>query len=223
MCIRDSAHLTLVLLLLGAASGEPNSHAVRGSSMMAAVCSGTAPDGDFSKVELQSSEVPSPGWGQVLIKVRSSSVNPLDWKLIQDSFLPISMHFPRTMGTDVAGTIVGLGLGASRFKLGDRVWACLGKFKLLRLGMQLGGYAEYAVADEAQVGAAPEGMDLEDAGTLPLVGMTDLQALRKVGAPWAAGANWTVAITSGSVSYTHLRAHETPEHLVCRLLLEKKK
>src|SRR5674536_301982 len=29
--------------------------------------------------------------------------------------------------------------------------------------------------------------------------------------------------SSGSVSYTHLRAHETPEHLVCRLLLEKKK
>src|SRR5678816_4235053 len=34
--------------------------------------------------------------------------------------------------------------------------------------------------------------------------------------------HWIEA-TSGSVSYTHLRAHETPEHLVCRLLLEKKK
>src|SRR5678815_6060148 len=32
-----------------------------------------------------------------------------------------------------------------------------------------------------------------------------------------------VGMTPGPVSYTHLRAHETPEHLVCRLLLEKKK
>ena len=37
------------------------------------------------------------------------------------------------------------------------------------------------------------------------------------------GAVATPSETAGSVSYTHLRAHETPEHLVCRLLLEKKK
>eukprot|EP00658_Telonema_sp_P-2_P025501 TRINITY_DN20273_c0_g1_i12.p1 TRINITY_DN20273_c0_g1~~TRINITY_DN20273_c0_g1_i12.p1 ORF type:complete len:142 (-),score=13.27 TRINITY_DN20273_c0_g1_i12:9-434(-) len=40
---------------------------------------------------------------------------------------------------------------------------------------------------------------------------------------WSSITSSTTALTTGPVSYTHLRAHETPEHLVCRLLLEKKK
>src|SRR5678816_3909437 len=40
---------------------------------------------------------------------------------------------------------------------------------------------------------------------------------------WGTYWVWDARLTSVPVSYTHLRAHETPEHLVCRLLLEKKK
>jgi NADPH:quinone reductase-like Zn-dependent oxidoreductase len=69
----------------------------------------------------------------------------------------------------------------------------------MKLGLQLGAYADFAVADESQVGLAPKAIPLAEAGTLPLVALTSYQALSKT-LPWptAAGAPWTVVITSGS-------------------------
>merc|ERR1712070_587671 len=57
---------------------------------------------------------------------------------------------------------------------------------------------EYAVADESQVGLKPEALSFEDAASLPLVALTDLQALKMTGAPWANRTNTTVVVTSGS-------------------------
>lgn len=86
--------------------------------------------------------------------------------------------------------------------MNDTVWADLGKVEVLKLGLQLGAYAEYAVASESQVGHAPKTLPLADAGTLPLVALTSYQALRKTGAgsTWdtGKGKTFTVVITSGS-------------------------
>jgi len=54
------------------------------------------------------------------------------------------------------------------------------------------------LADESQVGLKPEKLSFSEASSLPLVALTDYQAFKKAGAPWAGRQNLTVAITSGS-------------------------
>lgn len=56
----------------------------------------------------------------------------------------------------------------------------------------------FAIAEEQQVGLKPKTMSFSDAGTLPLVGFTTLQALRETGAPWANKPNLTVLVTAGA-------------------------
>lgn len=167
------------------------------TTMRAVVSTGAgSKEGDFSKVKLVTDHpVPQPGSGQVLIKVAKSSINPVDYKLLTGTPGPS----PKVLGFDVAGTIAQVGSGCTRLKAGDAVWADLGKYTDFTLeGIQLGAWAEYAVADESQVALKPAALDNEAAGSLPLVALTDYQALKKVGAPWKNRHNLSVVITSGS-------------------------
>jgi hypothetical protein len=163
------------------------------TTMHAVQATGQAKLGDFSTIALKTDvKVPEPGHGDVLIRVESSSVNPVDWKLLEPgSFGPVSpIRFPHTLGFDVAGrlltvttlhrlkssslvsladpcsfslgTIVAVGSGCHRLKVNDTVWANLGKVSLLKLGLQLGAYAEYALADESQVGITPKSIPLAE-------------------------------------------------------------
>lgn len=139
--------------------------------------------------------VPVPGDRQVLIKVASSSVNPTDCALSVMS--PGSK--PKVLGSDVAGTIVQVGSGCTRLKVGDEVWATLYKQTEYSLeGSQLGAWAEYAVADESQVGKKPHGLNFEEAGTLPLVGKTLFQNFKQAGFPWEGRHNLSMVVTSGA-------------------------
>jgi NADPH:quinone reductase-like Zn-dependent oxidoreductase len=101
------------------------------------------------------------------------------------------------MGFDVAGTIEAVGSGCNRLKVGDEVWADLGKSSILH-PIQLGAWAQYAVADESQVGLKSREHSFLEAASLPLVALTDYQAFKKAGAPWAGRDNFTVVVTSGS-------------------------
>lgn len=166
------------------------------SKMRAVVVSDGAPEGDFSKVNVVNDyPVPTPGGGQMLIKVAASSINPVDWKIMENSDI-----WPAVPGFDVAGVVEAMDHEdeqCGRFQEGDGVWADLGK-GLGNGDMELGAWAEYAVADCSQVGHKPKSMSFEDAASLPLVALTDLQALRMVGAPWQDRENLTVVVTSGS-------------------------
>lgn len=165
--------------------------------MRAAVVYGKAPEGNFSKVKVVSNHpVPQPGRDQVLIRVVASSVNPVDWKLLSNALYNVAS--PKIPGFDVAGVIESVGAGCTRLKPGDEVWADLGKTKVLSGLLQLGAWAEFAVADESQVGLKPVSLNFQQAASLPLAAMTDLQALQKTGAPWATDRNVTVVITSGA-------------------------
>jgi NADPH:quinone reductase-like Zn-dependent oxidoreductase len=168
--------------------------------MRAVVVSDGAPEGDFSKVTVVNDHpVPTPGDGQMLIKVAASSINPVDWKIMENSAI-----WPAVPGFDVAGVVETMDHeheDCGRFQQGDGVWTDLGK-GLGNGHMELGAWAEYAVADCSQVGQKPKSMSFEDAASLPLVALTDLQALRMVGAPWqdwrTHRENLTVVVTSGS-------------------------
>ena len=115
---------------------------------------------DSGKVlELVDLDAPVPKKGEVLIKVRAASVNPLDWRL--------KSHRP---GVDLAGEVVSIGRGVSRFKQGEAVF-----------GLGKGAFAEYARAREAQLAAKPDSVTFEQAACLPIAGLTALQGLRDKG------------------------------------------
>src|SRR5260221_13734383 len=116
---------------------------------------------------------PAPGANEVLIKVQAASVNPVDWKMragYMKDFLPLAL--PATLGSDVSGTVEEVGPGVARFKRGDEVDASL--------GLEGGGYAEYAVAKEAIVAEKPGTLDHVQAAAVPTGGITAWQALFKV-------------------------------------------
>ena len=176
------------------------------STMKAVVVSGTAPAGDFSKVSVVSHAVPSPGHGEVLVQVNASSVNPVDWKIIETNFAESAVNpvrFPHIIGFDVAGVVVKVGEGCSRLKVGDAIWADLGKLWPLR-GGELGAYAEFALADESQVSIKPDNLSFVEAASLPLVALTTLQAYKKAGSPFSSYSNLTVVVTSGSGGTGHV-------------------
>jgi len=110
-------------------------------------------------LELVEIDPPLPKAGEVLIRVRAASVNPLDWRL--------KSHRP---GVDVAGEITSVGTGVARLKPGDPVF-----------GLGKGTFAEFAVARESRLAAMPDGVSFEDAASLPIAGLTALQGLRDRG------------------------------------------
>lgn len=102
---------------------------------------------------------PVPKDNEVLIKVRAASVNPLDWRL--------KSHRP---GVDVAGQVEAAGRAVMRFKAGDEVF-----------GAAAGGFAEYACATESKIALKLAAVTYVQAASVPIAGLTALQALRDVG------------------------------------------
>jgi NADPH2:quinone reductase len=105
--------------------------------------------------------LPSPGPGQILIKVKSAGVNRADLLQVMGNHPP-PPGAPSTPGLEAAGTVAELGPGVSGWKVGDEICALLTG----------GGYAEYAIATEPCSLPVPKGVPLLDAGGLPEVYFT---------------------------------------------------
>lgn len=125
-------------------------------------------------VALENVEVPTPGDGQVLLRVRAVAVNSGDVRLMRGDPRLVRLAFglrrPKyaVRGMDVAGTVVALGSGVADFAVGDEV---VGE---LPGG---GGLAEYAIAPTARLVARPHALTPELAATLPIAAGTAVQAL----------------------------------------------
>ncbi len=117
---------------------------------------------------------PTPGDGEVLIKVRAAAVNPLDFHLMKGGPPLARLLFGRSKlkrpGVDVAGVVEAVGPGVSQFKPGDAVF-----------GTCRGAFAEYAVAPQTALAAKPESVSLLDAAACPVAALTALQGLRNRG------------------------------------------
>jgi NADPH2:quinone reductase len=109
---------------------------------------------------------PEPGPAQVLVQVHAAALNPLDLYL-RSGLIPMPLAFPYVIGCDLAGTVAKLGPGASRFKVGDRVW---GSNQGL-LGRQ-GVASELAAVDEDWLYPTPQALTDNEAAALALVGIT---------------------------------------------------
>lgn len=105
--------------------------------------------------------VPSPAIGEILIRVRAAGVNRPD--IIQRTGrYPAPAGASDVLGLEVAGEVVAVGEGVSRWAEGDPVCALLGG----------GGYAEYAVVDARHALPIPEGLSFEEASALPETAFT---------------------------------------------------
>lgn len=143
-------------------------------------------------------ETPSPGPGQVRIKVRASGVCRSD-ELVAEGMWP-GLQLPRVPGHEVAGTVDALGEGVTRFKVGEKVgvgWqggydgtcdACLrGNFVHCHAGGITGitldgGYQESMVIPAEAVARMPEGLSFAEAAPLLCAGVTTYNSLRNAGA-----------------------------------------
>jgi len=125
------------------------------ASMMRAVEIRSA-DGHFELAETTRS-VPSPGPGEVLIRVRAAGVNGHDVHQLHNGGHPIRPGETDLPGLEVAGEIASVGADVSRWSAGDRVCALL----------RGGGYAEYAIAPAGNCLPAPEGLSWAQAAVLP--------------------------------------------------------
>ncbi len=128
--------------------------------------------------ELLDRPKPEPGPGEILVHLAAAGVNPYDWK-IGDGVLEGRWphEFPLILGVDGAGTVEGLGPGASRFAIGDGVY---GQFLHPPVGR--GTYAEYVTAPETiGIAAMPRGMYSDQGAAVPTAGMTALMAIDALG------------------------------------------
>jgi NADPH:quinone reductase-like Zn-dependent oxidoreductase len=121
--------------------------------------------------------VPTPAAGEVLVEVRASSLNALDWHFLTGTPYLMRLMFglrrPKRFvrGADVAGVVVAVGEGAAGFAIGDAVFG----------EGPGGGCGQYLTTKESNLVAVPDEVSFEAAGATPVAGLTALQGLRTHG------------------------------------------
>jgi NADPH:quinone reductase-like Zn-dependent oxidoreductase len=149
---------------------------------------------DFGGPEVLSVDevaAPEPGPGEVLIKVRAASVNPVDYKMRQGARMERS-QLPLILGRDVAGRVERCGEGVTTFNPGDEV------FVMLEMGH--GGYAEYVTAKAELCAMPPKGLSEVESAAVPLAAMTAWQGLFDKGG-LVSGQNLLIHGAAGGVGH----------------------
>src|SRR5947208_2785815 len=122
---------------------------------------------------LRAGEMPDPQLREddVLIQIHAAGVNLLDSKIRDGEFkLILPYRLPLILGNDVAGVVVRVGSRVRRFKPGDEVYARPDKDRI-------GTFAEFISMHENDVANKPKELTMEEAASIPLVGLTAWQAL----------------------------------------------
>jgi NADPH:quinone reductase-like Zn-dependent oxidoreductase len=116
--------------------------------------------------------IPSIKKGEILLKVAASAINPVDWKMVDGSF---PLQKKGLVGIDVSGTIEEIGEGTKTdFKVGDKVYGDAGE-------RRPGSFAEYMKILASNVAVVPKNLNMIQCASLPCVGLTAIQALKKTG------------------------------------------
>jgi len=111
----------------------------------------------------------------IFIETKATGLNPIDYKLVSGGLKDmVPLNLPSTIGFDVSGTIIEKGKDVTRFEVGDAVYARVPQ-------NQMGTGAEYVAVDSTVVSKKPENIAFEEAAGLPLIGLTSIQALERVG------------------------------------------
>src|SRR2546425_393669 len=155
--------------------------------MRAVICRAWGPVDDL---KLEDVAPPKPGPGQLVIDIKATGVNYADSIMVAGRY-QTRPPFPFSPGLETAGVVTRRGEGVTRFKTGDRVMAILA----------YGGFAEQALADEAETFPIPDAMPFDEAGAFPVVYISSHVAIRWEGR-LEAGETLLVLGAAGGVGLT---------------------
>ena len=136
--------------------------------------------GSPDHLDLTAVDTPVPAAGEVLVRVRATSVNPYDWHHMRGEpriarLMPgtVGLRAPkvRILGCDMAGQVEAAGRDVTEFRPGDDVVALL----------EQGGFAEYVTVPERLLARKPRNLSYEQAAAVPMAAVTALLGLRDVG------------------------------------------
>ena len=137
--------------------------------MKAAVLTGYDKNG--RALEIRDVPMPEMKDNDVLVKIHTAGVNPLDNMIIRGEVkMIVPYSFPLVMGNEFVGIVEKVGRNVKRFQPGDRVY---GRMELKRIG----AFAEYAAIDQGAISRVPEYLSDEEAASVPLTALTAMQAL----------------------------------------------
>src|SRR5665213_2514955 len=155
--------------------------------------------GDVSQLHYQETEVPEYGDNEVLVRVRATSINPIDWKVRRGAAKErMPVEFPAILGRDLAGEVVEYGRNVTGFSKGMRVMA-----------LANGAYAEYTVVKAEVLAPIPDALSFEQAGALPLVTLTGAQLIERAVKP---KAGQTVLVTGALGGVGRAAVHVARQH-----------
>ena len=146
------------------------------------------------KESLYLTDLPEPTLNEndILVQVHSAAVNVIDLMIRNGEFkLFLPLKPPFQLGRDVAGVVTKIGSKVSKFKIGDEVYSSSGNH-------EIGTFAEYISIAENELALKPKNLTMEEASSIPLVGLTVWQALVEL-ANVQKGQNVFVQAGSGGV------------------------
>jgi NADPH:quinone reductase-like Zn-dependent oxidoreductase len=164
--------------------------------------------GHASTPRIEDVPVPEPATGEVLVRVRCASVNPIDWKIAAGRFrFLVKGGLPRTMGSDFAGELAAVGPGVEGWRAGDRVMGFIDPF-----ARPAGTFADYLAVPAGFVLRRPPQVGDELGAALPCVGLTAVALcnLAEVGR----GSSVLVNGASGGVGHLALQVAKARGALV---------
>lgn len=121
---------------------------------------------------------PVPAAGELLVRVRAASVNAYDTFVAMGAmkdYMPY--EFPAVIGSDLAGTVEGVGESVEGFAVGDRVFGMMG----MKPVVHDGSFGELATPQATSMAKTPDGVEDADAGSLGVAGTTALSAVEALG------------------------------------------
>jgi NADPH:quinone reductase-like Zn-dependent oxidoreductase len=120
---------------------------------------------------------PKPNHGEIVVEVRASSVNPVDWKVRDGAMRMLTgRRFPKVFGGDLAGVVQALGPEVTRFALGDSVYG----FTPI-VFRKPGAHAEKVAVAAKNLRRLPPGLSYEQAAAIPVAALTALNGLGQCG------------------------------------------
>ncbi len=122
--------------------------------------------GEPKELRLDEVATPNPARGEVRVRVKAASYNPMDGKIRRGEIKAMSgFRFPRGLGHDFAGVVDAVGPGVQRFKAGDEVFGVTSIPKA-------GAFADYVVAEEKNIWLKPPALSFEQSAAMTIVGLT---------------------------------------------------
>ena len=142
-------------------------------------------------LQLDQLALPQPQSDDLSVRVHATSLNHIDVGMRRGDLKAVSFwRLPLTLGFDLAGEVVACGPKVTAFRLGDRVYGAIGH--------QGGANAEYVLIKQTRVALVPPALSLTEMATVPIAGLTALQAL-KTHAKLQAGQRVLINGASGGV------------------------